>query len=402
MTIRITDELKRLLDEYTQIRDSDRNRQTRKLWRKTRAVILDKFRGIPNDLSQTGGKIPFCCWPGFDVWRRLWGLDIGRYHTDPEYFLANWLRMKIYWFQNFDDDSYYDNAIPIWLGEGFETAFFGMTSRYSARSEPWLDRSTAPLLHDDEFEKLAIDEFEGKGLLPLAQRFYEEISAAVSNYGMEVDFIVWGTGLVYGANCLRGVEQMSMDYLLDPQFASRLLGFLAKTRNAFNEYRTRYLGGDTGEHQYQEIWNDDAAVPLVSPQIFRDIVWPHEKTLYDSCGGFSYYHNCGPMGPLLHDIARFANIEMIHMGPFSDPRQVLDKFAHRSAIEHCIKPQDDMMRIEHDDMVKRLHNLRTLYEHARANAVTIRATGYLSPALSIEQNIGKLTQWTLAARAVFG
>jgi hypothetical protein len=402
MTIRKTDELKKLLEDYIAIYNSDKNKQVKRLWVKTRALILDKWRGIPRDLSDTGGKIPFVSWPGFDIWRKILNLDIGRYHNNPEYFLKNWLKMKVYYANNFDDDNYYSNTIPLWMGEGFESTLFGMKMLYSKDFEPWIDRKTAPLSSNEDINILEIESFKNKGLMPLAIQFYEEVSDVVNDYGLIVDFASWGNGPTATANYLRGIEKMSMDYLLNPEFANKLFNLIVNARIAWFKYRTEYLGGRIGEYQHPEIWNDDAAVPIISPDIFKNIIWKHEKKLYDFQGGFSYYHNCGPMDPFLEDIAKFNNIEMIHAGPFSDYRKILKKFGKRCAIEHHVKPQDDCMKVKSSEILKKFKKLKNDYEEFKARAVTIRLTAYYNPGISIDENISKIREWTKAGRKVLG
>ena len=402
MPIRKSDELKKLLNEYIKIHNSDRNTKVKRLWKKTRAMILDKWRGIPEDLINTGGKIPYVCWPGLDIWSRVFNLDIGKYHYDPEYFLTNWLKMKIYYFNNFDDDNYYSNAIPVWTGEGFEATLFGMKIKYSSNSEPWIDRKTAPLLDNENIEKLSFDNFENKGLMPLVREFYEEISGTVSDWGMVVDLNSWGNGPVATANYLRGIENLSMDYLVNTGFANKLLDFVSTARDEWYKYRTRYLNNVIGEYDHPEIWDDDAAVPNLSPSIFKSIIWQYEKKIHDFQGGFSYYHNCGPMDPFLDDIYRFENIEMIHSGPFSNHKKIAEKFGQRCAIEHHVRPQDDCMKLDYSGMVNKFKNLKNDYLEYHSRAFTIRLTAYYNPEISIEENLKKIRNWVRAGREVLG
>ncbi len=396
------DELKRLLQEYGQIIHSERNAGNKKLWKYTRAIILDKWRGIPQDLKNTSGKVPFYCWPSFAFFKKVMDLDIGRYHRDVEYFLKNWLKMKIYCFNNFEDDNYYSNAIPIWLGVSFESTLFGVKYLYSHDSEPWLDRSTEPLADHMDLEAIEVKDFNKAGLIPLAKKFYEEINEAVSPFGMEADFISWGYGVVHTANAIRGIERMLMDYLVNTDFANDLLAFLARHRNEFFRFRKKYLHGNVGEYMYPEIWNDDAAAPLISPQIYKEVVYEHEKSIYDFQGGFNYYHNCGPMDPLVKLIANFKNILMIHSGPYSDYRIIAEEFGKRSAIEHCVRSKEEIMESNYDQMLSNLRTIRKTYEDFDAKSFTVRATAYVSPKLDIKKSISHVNEWIRAARTVLG
>ena len=86
-------ELQRLLEQYRQIVASARNRQSREAWAATRSIVLDKWRGCPRPVAETG-RAPICVWLGSQFLIEMLGTDLSRYYREPMYFLEHWLKTK--------------------------------------------------------------------------------------------------------------------------------------------------------------------------------------------------------------------------------------------------------------------------------------------------------------------
>jgi len=390
--------IKRLLEEYRYIVDSPKNRNCRSLWTKTRSIVLDKWRGCPKE-NLKSGIVPLVTWIGFDIVRELTGLDIGRYHRDPIYFLENWLKLKIYYYNNFEDDNYYDNFIPIWLGEGFETTLFGMNIGYLPEKEPWIDRSKPVVTSPDDIDKLTNLDFRHKGLMPLAVRFYEEINEIVKDFDMDVGFVNWGNGPLTTCNYLRGYENMASDFLLNPEFARQILEFVSRVRIDWIKWRHGYLKDKSVE--MCEMWDDDASVPNLSPSTFEEFILPAEKNLANFHRGISYYHNCGPADPYLESIKKLGKIELMHAGPFTNYARVAELFGHTSAIEHHVKSQEEGMNVNPENLEKRLKKVKDTYDARDVKAYTVRLTAYRNPAQTVNDDIKKIKAWIKVARKIF-
>ena len=141
---------------------------------------------------------------------------------------------------------------------------------------------------------------------------------------------------------------------------------------------------------------------MISPDIFKNIVFKHEKTIYDFQGGFNYYHNCGPLDPLIEYISEFDNILMMHSGPFSDYKIILKQFGDRSAIEHCLRSKEALMESSYEQMISYLEEIKKNYLDFKVKGLVIRATIYTKPELSIDDSIKKIKEWIQAGRKVLG
>jgi hypothetical protein len=78
-------ELSQLLEQYRQVVASARNRQSREAWAATRSIVLDKWRGGPRPIVETG-RAPVCVWLGSQFLVEMLGTDLSRYYREPNVF----------------------------------------------------------------------------------------------------------------------------------------------------------------------------------------------------------------------------------------------------------------------------------------------------------------------------
>ncbi len=391
------DRINILLGQYRQIVDSERNRQCRRLWKQTRSIILDKWRGCPETIAKIN-QAPVCVWLGTDILHEFLGLDLVRYYTEPLYFLEKWLEVKIFHFQNFPDDNYYDSFIPLWLGEGFEATLFGMKMRYLTDKDPSIDR-TDPVINDQtDLDAIPQPGFHTAGIMPLAIRFYEEILETVKDFGLDVGFVNWGNGPQMTCNYLHGFENMCAGFLVNPEFVRKLLERVTMFRMEWTRQRSKYLGQPV---PMGEILDDDASVPNLSPDIFEEFIFPCEKRLAEFHRGISYWHDCGPADPYLDSVKRLGTIELMNSGPFSDHRLIAEYFAKQSAIEHHVKPRDEGVNADPGALKHLFHEIKNLYRVHGALAYTVRLTAYRNPRQTIQQDIETTQKWVRLATETF-
>ncbi len=391
------DRIKHLLDQYRRIVDLPRNRECWKLWKRTRSIILDKWRGCPEAISNIK-QAPVCVWLGTDILHRLMGLDLIRYYTQPLYYLEKWLEIKLFHFRNFPDDNYYDAFIPLWLGEGFEATLFGMKMCHRADKDPSIDRSH-PVINDEAgLDTLTQPDFHTAGMMPLAIRFYEEILDTVKEFGLEVGFINWGNGPQMTCNYLYGFENMCAGYLTNPEFARNLLRRVTEVRIEWTKGRSNYLGLPV---EMGEILDDDASAPNISPEVFENFILPCEKRLAEFHGGIFYWHDCGPADPYLDSVKNLGTIELMNSGPFTNHKLIAEIFAKQSAIEHHVKPQDEGVNADPVSLKSLFREIKDLYQAHDALAYTVRLTAYRNPRQTIQRDVENTQRWVRLAKETF-
>lgn len=104
----------------------------------------------------------------------------------------------------------------------------------------------------------------------------------------------WIEGPAAEAADLRGVTNFLMDLILDPSFANELMGRCVEVGIKFAEAQLR-AGADT-------IGIGDAIASQVSPRLYRELIFPHEKRLIDAIhyfDGIVRLHICGDTSHLL-------------------------------------------------------------------------------------------------------
>ena len=380
-----------LLKKYVKICNSEKNKENKSYFKKTKSIILDKFRGVPKDLCKIDNVVPFVYWLGLDLWRDIFNINIERFYKDPLYYLENWLKIKIFYFENFNDYNCFENFIPLWLGEGFEATFFGCKLKYSDDREPGIDRKYILIEEPKDLNKLSIPNFYNSKPMNLAVKFYNDISKIVSDYGIEVGFVDWHYGPTALCNYIRGFENISLDFLLNKEFAKELMEFVVLSRIEWSKERDKFLS--TKRREGCIISNDDVCVPNVSPKIYSELIFPYEYKLHEFYGNFSYYHDCGPMDPFLEKIGEFKNIDLIHSGPFSNYKKVGEFFCKRTPIELHLRPVEDFVYCSEEDFRNRLLKIREVYSKLGVRSYYIRLTSYSHPELSVNENMTKLKKW---------
>jgi hypothetical protein len=233
--------------------------------------------------------------------------------------------------------------------------------------------------------------------MPLARRFHEELSAAVEPFGMGMGFQNWGNGPLMTANYLAGVEPLAMAFLTQPEFAHAILEHVSERRIAWTLERAKYLSEPIGKG---ELLDDDVSVPLVSPSVYRDFIYPVEKRLADFHGGIAYWHDCGPADPYLEAVRNLGPIELMHGGPFTDLTAVAERFGDASAIEVHVRPAS--IYAEPNIIREDLTHVREMFRTAGVCAYTVRLTAYRNPSLSLEADLAAIDGWLAVAKAVFG
>jgi len=387
-------QIHRLIDKYHEITASPRNMAAKNMWSQHRSIVLDKWRGCPKPYRELGTP-PVVVWLGTDIMQEMTGMDVGRYYSEPAYFLECWLKSKIFHFETFNDDGYYDTQIPIWLGEGFEATLFGMPMCYSKTRDPWVDRSQPPILEDQPVNDLPYPTFASGGLMPLAIQFYEELKTMLNGTGLEPVFQNWGNGPMMTCNYLFGFENTAMSFYTNPDFIAALLMYIAQARIAWTKERANYLVEPISKG---EILDDDVCVPNVSPDIYNQFIFPAEKRLSDFHNGISYWHCCGPAEPYMSKVIDLKNVDLVSSGPFSDHKQIAKSIGNQAAIEHHVKPQDEGVAATDKSLYQLFSDIKQMYNDSEVTAYTLRLTAYRNPSQSFKDDIERVKRWVEIAK----
>ncbi len=170
-----------------------------------------------------------------------------------------------------------------------ETSGFGAVLEYPEDAVP---RCPNPPLRDDtDFTKLPVpDPYQAPRMLDriLAVR---EMRNRVKN---EYSVMGWVEGPAAESADLRGVTEFLTDLLIQPEYVNDLMSFCVDTAINFALAQLKE-GADT-------IGIGDAIASQVSPETYRELIFPHEHRLMKAikdAGGFVRLHICGNTRHLL-------------------------------------------------------------------------------------------------------
>jgi len=136
------------------------------------------------------------------------------------------------------------------------------------------------------------------GLAGEARRLYEG-----TDYALAADFL--GGGIFEQALWMRGFERFMMDLVSDEPFATALLDTLLEL---YVEFYAVYLEAVAPYVQIVALGEDLGMQtgPLISPQLYRRLIKPRHKELYDFIHSRTeariLHHTCGSVFPLVQDL----------------------------------------------------------------------------------------------------
>ena len=386
-------EIGALIERVLEICDSDENLARAAKWAPQPDWARDHWRGVPLPPS-AGAGVPFTVEPENAFWAHILGFDIGRYYADPRIFLQARLQMSIYRFEHFDDHSVIGDDIPIWFGTPFETSLFGMPWEFTSGNDPWIGRR--PVVNSlEDLRRLPPIDFHNSGLMPHAHRFHNEL-CELTDGRLAVTFPEWGRGPMGVACQLRGIAPFLADICEQPELVRELMGTVTDARIMWTQRRTEFLG--QAEPGAANLYNDCIGSETISPRMYEEFVLPEEMRLGEYHGAIAYWHSCGTTEGFAPFVARLPKLTMYHVGPHTNVRKVREALGANVALEVCLDPVGDVQMSDPPAMRDRI---RAIAEAADGAPLTIRADG-LQLFNGLDQDLGKIREFTEAAKAVLG
>lgn len=383
-------ELKKLLDRVREISGEPKNLQKGMSWRTHTDYTTDKWRGTPKP-RRSLPKAPITVEPEMPMWGLMLGFKADKYYSDPVTYLKNLLKIMIYRYENWPEESGVATEIPIWLGVTLESSLFGARTLYEDNEYPWIDRE--PLIkNESDLAKIKEPDFKKSGLMPLAHRFYEVIGGLAGDE-YNVVFPEWGRGPFGVATHIRGYENFLSDMIRNPHFAHRILRLITDARKQWIKDRADFLKKSVGKGN---IYDDEVNCPSLSPGLYEEFVLPYEMELSDFHGGILYFHSCGDTTKLIPSIAKIATLEMFHVGPWTDVKTAMEAFKGAVPLEICLHPLRDVQRATDDDMKRKLARIASA---CGESAFSVRADG-LQNIGNLEEDVRKIERWMGIANTI--
>ena len=247
-------------------------------------------------------------------WSKLLNFDISEFYRNPMEYLKWTLEIDIYRFNNFEDDTPLLKTIPIFLGTAYEPSLFGVPVNYSPLHEPAFTSDGAVIKTESDLSKLEMPNFKSSGLMPLAHKFYEEIS----NFAPDdyiVSFPKWGRSPFGVAIAIVGMEDLLVMLIKNPKLVHKIMRMITDARMEYTKNRRNFLRRDEVENT---LWNDEASIPIISKNMYEEFCFPYENEISNFYGGLRWWHSCGNKTPLIPIIKKIKNIGYMDFNGWTD------------------------------------------------------------------------------------
>jgi len=214
-----------------------------------------------------------------------------------------------------------------------ETQGFGGKIRYEQNHPPVCEQIVVPEITDISSLPDNPDPYQCERMLDrlLAVREFK------SRVGGECSILGWVEGPAAEAADLHGVENFLMDMMLEPDACVALMERCTQTAIRFAQAQIAE-GADT-------IGVGDAICSQLPPQLYRDLVWPFEKQLFEAihaANGLVKLHICGDITHLLPYLAELP-IDVLDLDHMNDPVAVRKCVGPKMAIAGRLDPVRDVL-----------------------------------------------------------
>ncbi|MDO9579192.1 MAG: uroporphyrinogen decarboxylase family protein [Bacteroidales bacterium] len=345
----LQDEIKRLVSLIEEKIDSPKNRLRQVLWDKN---------GFPHPDAE---KIPITVSPEIQMWSKLHNISLIDFYQIPELYVYGQLKAKVFAFDNFNDDRPIDRVIWMWLGTPFEGSLLGIPFDFFINFEP--DDGGVIIYSSciEAVEKIKQPNFFTSGMMPLAHRMYEGCKTLLPG-DYNIIFPDYIQTPLATATHLVGTELFLMEAIDNSEAARQLLARLLEIRVQFRKDRANFLGIGLERGIYD---NDHVSTPMISPGLYRDLIWPVENELAVREGGIAYWHSCGNTTAMLDRIKKLPGLGLLHISAWTDrckAAEILDRNLPLQVCVHSLKEvlcaTDSQIKASLADIIKNLGHHR--------------------------------------------
>jgi hypothetical protein len=380
-------EMKRLQDEIRELSETDENVRRLAFWEES-AISNDYWHGIPRERD----RIPFIIELERESYAKTLDFSLMRFYQDPLYHAVNSLRIMLFKFKTFNDCTPLGKSFAYYCGAGFEKSLFGGDQLYTEQ-DAWVAREDIVRTRVD-ISRLTAPDFHRGPHMRQIREFYEKMTEVLDD-DFSVVFPQWNRGPWGVAWHLRGINNLLIDVIEDPGWVGEFVFFLGTAREKWAAERAKYLGTDLS---ICNIYNDEVTAPVVSPDMYNDIIKPSEIDLSRFFGGVNYWHSCGNSTPFHQYIKEIPNLHMVHISPWSSVESAVNVFDRdRTVIEVALHPVEDIVRPPSENHVER--KIASIKEMTSGHRSTVRADG-IQPVEGKKVDLGMVERWARTAAKV--
>jgi len=137
---------------------------------------------------------------------------------------------------------------------------------------------------------------------PLDNRYFEDIPAKLQKYNDKFRLFAIGFSLFERAWTLRGMENLLMDFLINPGFVHELMGAITEYNIAQIEKAFTY---DIDGIELGDDWGQQRGL-IMGYESWKEFIYPYLKKTYKAIkdrGKYVFIHSCGDVDELFDDLA---------------------------------------------------------------------------------------------------
>lgn len=379
-------EIRALIDEFMNYLGSEKNQEKKKFWSINDQVARDIYsRQAPRNLDELK-RIPVTAGPLNSLFANIFSFSLKELYNNPKTWLKNYLNNYLYRFRNIPDDLYYDNELPLYLGPQLPWTLYGLKSIYFDDREPELVKKKPLLEKKEDIKKLKMPDFYESGIMPLVHRMFKDVNELLSGK-IKLIFPGYNRGPFGIALVLRGMQNLLLDMRTDPDFVHQLMRFLTDSRINWEKEKALFLKEGLRK---VDLWNDEVAVPTLSPQYYREFILPYEKEISETLG-VGYWHSCGDTTLLAKDISTLKDLTMYHISSWTDLEKAMSDCS-KIKIEFGLNPQRYIQDANETEIKSKVIKTMKICRGIKPKAFYILLNG-LDVMGSWVDNLKKLNYW---------
>lgn len=379
-------EIKYLQDEIRACEQSEENKRRWSYWQ-TENIGKDALaRLIPGK-----GVVPFTVELDRSAYAKVLGFSLVDFYREPELYVLNSLKVSLLRFKEFDDCMPISKTVAYFAGSGFEKSLFG-GEQVITEQDAWVGRENTVEGRID-FDQLPVPDFYGSAVMQFTHRFCERMREIVDD-DFTMEFPQWNRSSWGVAWHLKGIDNLLIDYMEDPEWLAGFLKRINAARMRWTEERCKFLGEKL---RPCSLYNDEVTVPVVSPTMYEELILPTEIELSQFYGGMNYWHSCGNTTRLMNKINTIPNLGMVHVSGWSDIKTAASTYSGEKALQISLQPIEDILMPKAPDFVDTKLQEIVDYTGHRISTVAVDA---LQIVTTVEENMGTIKDWIKHANRI--
>jgi hypothetical protein len=383
-------DIKRLQERVRELYDSAENKQRQTFWK------LNTYEGDYSWHPLPDNKNGITYFLEFEKsgYSQIFGYSLEKFYNDPVEYAYRSLQAMVWKFEMFNDTMPIAKGFNYWPGVGMEKGMFGFVGTSYNENSAWVGRKGG-LPERINFDAYLYPTYFELPIMKHIIFFYDSLKVLMDD-DFEVGFPVWLRSPWGVAWHLRGLEEILVDYIEDFEWTEKFLWYIVGAQEKWTDEKNAYLGIKKG---VSHIYNDEVAFPVVSPNMYENLILPTEVELSHYFGGIIYWHSCGDTTPMAYLIDRIPNMCMVHLSPWTNIWKAASAYNRDKILEIALHPVADITNP--DSTASLRQKLIDAVECTKNHAGTLVRADGIAFTGDVQEGLEQVKRWNIHAREIF-